>query len=125
MTPEFKTQLVVRLVNDEDSGVWRLEAPLVYVGEWTGVLCIPVGFETDFASVPRFLFTYMLTGNTAHEAAVVHDYLYRTPDFPITREDADKTMREAMEVTGVPAWRRTLIYAGVRAGGASAFKERS
>ncbi len=124
MKPHFQTQVVARLVDNEDSGRWQLEMPLVYVSKIVGVICVPAGFETDFASVPRFFFTYLLTGNTAHAPAVVHDYLYRTPTELVTRAQADATMLEAMEATKVPWWRRQLIYAGIRAGGSSAFKER-
>lgn len=125
MTPHFKSQLVVRLVDHRNGGNWRLELPLVYRSAIAGLIVVPAGFETDFASVPRFLFTYLLTGNTAHAAAVIHDYLYRTPSEHFSRKTADAVMDEAMGVTGVPGWRRGLIHSGIRIGGSGAFKPRS
>ena len=73
---------------------------------------VPAGFETDFASVPRVPVAYWLFGDVAHEAAVVHDFLYSTAAVP--RETADKVLLEAMEVTGVASWRRMPIYWAVR-----------
>ena len=40
-------------------------------------ITVPTGFFTDFASVPRMPFVFLLFGDVAHEAAVIHDYLYR------------------------------------------------
>ena len=125
MKPHFKTQVVARLTNPENGGTWTLELPLVFVSQIAGILVVPGGFETDFASVPRLVLAYGLVGNTAHAAAVVHDYIYRTPGVSLTRAEADGVMLEAMEATGIPWWRRQLIYTGVRMGGGGAFKERS
>lgn len=76
---------------------------------------VPVGFQTDFASVPRFPLIYVLLGDTAHEPAVIHDWLYYSAI--VTREMADNVLYEAMTVFGVEDWRRDMIYEGVRAGG--------
>lgn len=112
----FRTSLKVELVDHIDSGTWRLLAPLVYWSQLTQAsIVVPDGFVTDFASVPRVWFAYLLTGNTAHAPAVVHDYLYRTRLYP--RELCDKVFLEAMESVDVPEWRRNLIFSGVRLGG--------
>lgn len=76
---------------------------------------VPVGFYTDFASVPRLGIIYALLGDTAHEPAVVHDWLYYTAAVP--REVADNVLFEAMGIIGMPWWRRYPIWWGVRAGG--------
>ncbi|MEY2689723.1 MAG: hypothetical protein RL375_3922 [Pseudomonadota bacterium] len=81
---------------------------------------VPAGFETDFASIPRLFWT--LVGHPAGryaQAAVLHDYLYRTGAVP--RREADRTFREAMDVLGVPAWQRWVMWAGVRVGGWAAY----
>jgi hypothetical protein len=72
---------------------------------------------TDLASVPRIPIAYLLAGGTSNEASVVHDFLYATR--PVTRAIADAVLREASAVTGVPKWRRWLMWAGVRIGGGS------
>lgn len=85
------------------------------------VIDVPVGFFTDFASVPRLGVVYAMLGNTAHEPAVIHDWCYYTGT--LTREAADKILLEAMAVIGVPLWRRWPIYWGVRMGGWHAWND--
>lgn len=112
----FGTRLAVAL--ESDAGRWRLLETLIFASDVAGqVIAVPAGFETDFASVPRLPLAYMATANTAHRAAVVHDYLYTTAQ--VDRVTADKVFREAAEVSGVPGWRRALLYWGVRIGGGS------
>jgi hypothetical protein len=60
---------------------------------------------------------YLLAGGTSNEASVVHDFIYST--HPVDRATADAVLKEASAVTGVPAWRRWIIWAGVRLGGGS------
>mgnify|MGYP001593261482 CR=1 FL=1 len=83
---------------------------------------IPARFVTDFASVPRWLpLTWYLTGNTAHRPSVIHDWLYqRHVAERIERALAAAVFCEAMsadDIEPVPRWQRSLIWAGVRAGG--------
>ncbi len=75
----------------------------------------PIGFFTDFASVPRIGVVYAMLGDTAHEPAVIHDWLYYSAI--VTRDVADKVFLEAMGVIDLPIWRRWPIYCGVRIGG--------
>ncbi len=90
--------------------------PFRYQSDVAGrTLTVPVGFYTDFASVPRIGIIYAMLGDTAHEPAVVHDWLYYLGLVP--RELADQVLLEAMGVINVPAWRRWPIYWGVRIGG--------
>ncbi len=76
---------------------------------------VPVGFFTDFASVPRLGIIYAMLGDTAHEPACVHDWLYYSAI--LSRYMADAVLLEAMNVIGLPWWRRWPIYWGVRLGG--------
>ena len=85
------------------------------------VITVPVGFYTDFASVPRLGIIYALLGDRAHEPAVVHDFLYYMG--MTTRKMADDILLEAMGVEGLPWWQRWPIYAGVRVGGWYAWKQ--
>lgn len=117
----YLTPLDVELVDDSDGGgTWVLRSPLAYESSVAGlVICAPEGFRTDFASVPRAPVVYWLTGDVAHAAAVIHDYLYSTGD--LSREVADEVFLEAMGVTKVSAWRRYVMYWAVRAFGAPHF----
>ena len=114
----FLTRLRIETASDQDDGKWIVLSPLVYQSGVAGMeIAVPAGFETDLASVPRLPFVYWLTGGTSVEAAVVHDYLYST--HLVCRKMADAVLREASAATGVPAWRRWLMWAGTRIGGAS------
>jgi hypothetical protein len=112
----FLTALELRDADDKDDGQWILAAPLVYQSDVAGLtFTVPAGFQTDLASVPRLPIVYMLTGDTSSKAAVVHDFLYTSK--LVARSVADAVLREASAVTLVPAWRRALMYWGVRAFG--------
>lgn len=101
---------------------WALLAPLVYGSDRAGhTITVPKGFQTDFASVPRVPIAFWLTGDTAHEAAVVHDYLYQTHGVG-TRQQADGVFLEAMAAMGIPGWRRQLMYQAVRLCGGAAWQ---
>lgn len=109
---------------NEGRGEWELTAPLLYKSDLTGdVYIVPVGFSTDFASVPRVPIAFLLCGDVASKPAALHDWLYSVgpngkhpvPD----RATADALLKEAATVEGVPAWRVWMLYAGVRIGGAS------
>lgn len=113
----FLTSLQVEEIDD---GRWRLLVILAYSSNLAGLVIVPAGFETDFASVPRLPVAFALFGDVAHEAAVIHDYLYSTG--MVSREVADKVLLEAMESTGIAAWRRWPIYWAVRQFGGSHYK---
>jgi hypothetical protein len=120
----FLTELCLVDADGQDDGKWILGAPLVYQSDVAKTtFTVPAGFKTDLASVPRLPVIYWLCGDTSSKAAVVHDYLYTTGAVP--REVADAVLREASGVTGVPWWRRTLMYWGVRIGGASHYTPQS
>lgn len=113
---EFLTRLRLENADAQDDGQWLLVLPLVYRSDLAGeMFVVPMGFRTDLASVPRLPLAYWLAGGTANEPAVVHDFLYRTR--PVSRRMADAVFREASAVCRVPAWRRWLMWAAVRAFG--------
>jgi hypothetical protein len=119
--PKFLTDLKVELVAGSDSK-WVVLDPLIYSSDvYEHVVIVPEGFVTDFASVPRLPFAYMLMGGCANEAAVVHDYLYSTGTVP--KEVADSVFLEAMKLTGVAAWRRYPMYWAVSMFGGSHYKQ--
>ena len=116
---KFKNQLVVRLVSS-DPERWRLYSPLIYSSDLLGPIIVPVGFETDFASVPRIPVLFFLAGGFAKAPSVIHDFLYSERN-NFTRAQADAVFLEAMEVDGVSAWRRNGMYKAARLFGASHF----
>lgn len=111
----FQTVLTVALA-DEEKNLWIMTSDLRYFSALIGAeIKVPAGFVTDFASVPRLPLAYWLAGDKARCAAVVHDFLYVTKAYP--REICDKIFLEAMEATGIPAWRRLPMYYAVKAAG--------
>jgi hypothetical protein len=115
---QFLTRLALKVASDIDDGQWILTAPLIYQSDVAGrTFYVPAGFQTDLASVPRLPLVFLLVGDTSREAAALHDFLYST--HPVSRELADSALREASAVTQVPAWRRWIMWAGVRVFGGS------
>lgn len=116
---KFLSELEVEPVDmNNDVGKWRLMSDLVYQSDVANqTITVPKGFVTDFASVPRLPVAFALFGDTSHEAATVHDWLYTSHIVP--RNVADAVLREASQVSGVPAWRRWPMWAGVRLFGGS------
>ena len=113
VTSKVQTHLDVREIDDSH---WTLLSEFVYDSKIAGArIVVQAGFVTDFASVPRVPLAFWLVGDTAHMAAVVHDFLYQSGIFP--RLIADKVLYEAMLVTNVVWWKARLIYLGVRVGG--------
>ena len=113
MPPKFLTPLRLTLVPGRDDR-WVLTDKLCYYSALLKrIVSVPAGFETDLASVPRLPLAYLLAGNTAHQAAVVHDWLIHQ----IPWKQAADVFAEAMEASGVPAWRRGLMWAAVRVHG--------
>ncbi len=100
-------------IGEEDSGV---------------VIRPPARFQTDFASVPRFLWWLFPRWGRYGNAAVIHDYLYQHGYFSLIdnetpetnhpdRKQADEIFLEAMGVLDTKKWQKYLIYWGVRVGG--------
>lgn len=99
---------------------WRVAQPFrFYLGEkdsdrW---VYVPAGYLTDGASVPRMFWNVVPPWGQYGQAAVVHDivceYLSITIDgkpVPVSRARCDAILLEAMEVLGVPSWKRYPIY---------------
>jgi len=98
---------------------WELTENLEYVSERHGYFCIPAGYRTDFASVPRLPFAYWAAGGKAVLPSILHDHCYDCRTAVMTRKQADKVFLEAMKAASDPAsgFTRWVMYAAVRAGG--------
>jgi hypothetical protein len=107
--------------------IWQLAEPFEYqVGfEGHGALsvCVPAGFRTDLASVPR-LFWYLFPPDGPYrKPAVIHDYLYSLAA-GCPRFLADAILRDAMDRIGVRPRDQLLIYYAVRLCGGPAYHAR-
>jgi hypothetical protein len=138
----FGGDLVLTLLDHGDRpetrdgrSLWGLEQDLTYRTVAGDTVTVPKGFVTDLASVPRVFWDLFPPDGPWTEAAVVHDALYFTRGgadlwqgrrcisrtAPYSRAACDGILREAMADIGIGVVPRTLIWAGVRLGGADAF----
>jgi len=73
---------------------------------------VPVGFVTDFASVPRFAQIIVPRIGKYTKATVMHDYWYKNAIN--TKSWADKEFLKAMLLLDTPKWQAYLIYVAVK-----------
>lgn len=126
MASSFLTPL--RLEFQDDSR-FRLTEPFEFRSDrLMAIFKVPVGFITDFASVPRVLWNVLPPTGRYGKAAVIHDYLYQTRGLSslpgrelVSRADADNVLMEGMTVLGVGRFTRWAVYSGIRLGGWAAW----
>jgi len=108
-------------VEDDDGFPFTLLQPLIYDSAILDArIVVPTGFQTDYASIPRILWNVLSPVGRYDRAAVIHDLLYQRGTIGarrIERGEADRVLREAMDLLKVPHWQRWAIYIGVRLGG--------
>ncbi len=75
-------------------------------------IAVPVGFQTDFASIPRPFWIVLPKWGTYGNASVIHDWLYWDQRRP--RPAADAIFLGGMQVLGVIAPVRYTMYLAVR-----------
>lgn len=122
----FTTELVVQAL---DARKWKVKERFNYnidVADSLNAVEVPVGFITDFASIPRPLWVLLPPWGQYGKAAVIHDFMYTehkhsTYDaegvesfVQIERKQADDIFLQAMEVLGVNVITRYAMYAAVR-----------
>lgn len=113
---------------------WMVLAPLIWTGTKGDTFTVPVGFRTDFATVPRFLHWLISPYGAYTRAAVLHDWLLGeladwtirrrgfiqsapvTPSPPANSRDCDGIFRRVMQDLGVPWAKRWIMWAAVRVG---------
>ncbi len=98
-----------------DGRTWYLRSEFGYdrgAEDSGNTIMVPVGFATDFASIPRPFWAILPKWGKYGNAAVIHDFLYFRQDLP--RKEADDVLREAMVVLKVVLWQRFVIYHAVR-----------
>lgn len=119
----FDSELAIRAVSDT---TWGLLAPLIWTGTKGDTFMVPVGFVTDFATVPRILHWKVLPYGAYTRAAVLHDWLLEQLGLweqgrlasgdvpPADSRDADGIFRRVMEDLGVNWMTRWQMWAAVR-----------
>lgn len=82
---------------------------------------VPVGFVTDFASIPRLFWSVLRPDGNYSYAAVIHDYLYW--EQYLSREASDAILKLCMEDFKIDSTVVSAVHAGVRVGGSFAWSE--
>jgi hypothetical protein len=123
---EFDSYLDTREIAD---GVWELLQDFtvfIHTEEQTFEVIIGKGFVTDYASVPRIPFAYLLYGGIGNYAAVLHDGLYSNSSlvkicdfdtqmrFHPDREFCDEAFQAGLEARGISSWKAKPMYWAVR-----------
>jgi hypothetical protein len=106
-----------------DARLWVTERAFrYYVGHENSAdyIDVPEGTLTDFASVPRIFWSIIPPDGQYTQAAVLHDYLYRTHER--SRKESDEIFLEAMKVLAVPSWKRQIMFWAVRLFGKMAWE---
>lgn len=105
-----------------DGGHWIVRQPLRYrIGVSPHEVTVPVGFVTDFASIPPALQSLIRQNGPYILPAVVHDYLYWHQG--CTRTQADQIFLLAMIENKVGPIHRTAIHSAVVAAGGFAWAD--
>jgi hypothetical protein len=81
---------------------------------------VPVGFVTDFASIPRAFWSFLRPDGEYTYPAIVHDWMYWAQERP--REEADEILKHGMQDFGIEPATVQTIYRAVRLAGGSAWK---
>lgn len=121
---KFVTNLLINQITDK---VFELVSPLIYESDLLKcTITVPIGFQSDGASVPRVPIAYMLFGDRAHHEAVIHDFLYRMDSIPLaTYDQANDVFFEAMVCRGKGFFVRRFIYWGVCIGGFTSYHKKA
>jgi hypothetical protein len=109
----FVGSIDVRYINGR---MWELLSEFVYCSVLLNTcLHLPVGTRSNFASIPRALWSFV-TPTDPHiaAAALIHDELYHNVAYRITREQADKVLIEGMKILGASATQRAITYRFIR-----------
>ena len=92
-------------------------------GETFKYVYIPEGFKTDLASVPRIFWSIIPPFGRYTDASVLHDFLYRTQPDWCSKDRADEIFLNYMKKSGVPTWKRTVMYTAVRLFGKRSYEK--
>ena len=109
---QFTTPFIGELVG---KNLWKVREPFEYhVGSYPSIeiIKVPIGFRTDFASVPRIFWAIISPVDKHGKAAVLHDYLYAEGLYK--RKRCDEIFLEAMDVLGVNDTKKYIMYYMVR-----------
>lgn len=123
MVDRFKDPLIVESLETK----WRLVNPFSFyytIGDYKQfTIIVPADFITDFASTPKLFYPIFPPIGIYNKATIIHDYLYsKLSQHQFNRKLCDKILLQAMEVLGVPKYKRLLMFWAVRIFGKKHFR---
>jgi hypothetical protein len=107
----FTDPLHVAVLGTERAGIGlaRLEQPFsYYLEDGSATIDVPVGFVTDFASIPRPFRPFFCTMGKTAKPALLHDWLLHNDD-----KRATKVFNEALKVANISTVGRWMLVAFV------------
>lgn len=117
----FVTPLQVEELTDNK---WKLTSSfLVTVDDKK--FTVPVDFITDFASVPRLPFVYLMFGGIGNRPAVLHDFLYSLGGTIADKEFADLCLYHGIIADGDSKFKAWAMYKAVKTFGMSHWIDKS
>lgn len=110
--------------------LYRVREAFAFVSAAGWRIDVPQNFTTDFASIPRPVYSYISPEDPVILfPSVIHDYLYTRkgdlgPESRVVfnRKQADEVLRQAMLICGARATQAFVVYNAVRLGGGSHWK---
>lgn len=131
-TTLFTKPLIVQYIGeDRKRAIWELTESFQYhVGSYPSdfIIHIEKGFKTDFASIPRSLWSIFPPTGKYIKAAVIHDYLtdnkgkivyFKTLEdiannnveyIEMSKKRVDEIFKEAMGVLGVSSFVKYIVW---------------
>lgn len=125
MTSKFLDQGVFSAIEGSDSKYMLRKQLRFYSYRYDRIFKVPVGFPTNFASIPTVLRGIITRTPRQAEPATLHDWLYNKecPYKNLGRKQCDLVFLDALKANGVGRIKRWLMYQGVRAGGWTGFRK--
>ena len=134
MRQKIFSRLVVSVM--PEGNMFRIYKPFIYY--WKDrikgkiiKITVPVGFPTDFCSIPPVVRLIIAKLGRYNGPGVIHDFLYRYHQivvgnlvYAVNRKMADLIFLDGMRDRGVTVWKRQAMYYGVRLFAWLAWKKR-
>lgn len=101
---------------------WTLAEPLSVILSNGKLMQIPVGYLTDFASVPRFLWSFISPIGQVNLPSIIHDYIYTEHNY--SRKFGDDEFLKWMDfIAPHHKFKNRVMYCAVRIFGRPRWKK--
>lgn len=128
---KFTTPLKVEVLDGGENFKLLEEFEYYRENDKDEIIHVPVGFITDFASIPKLFWSILPPQGSGKDndyckAAVLHDFLYSNDSnssYNVSRKEADEIFLEAMKARKVKKITRNVLYWCVRLFGKKYFKK--